>query len=180
MSSPFADRIKKMARNRLFRAVHPELTLEEKAAVNAYTDEQYKNVNAFLRGKKFSAKHKKTLLEIADILSSALSKMKPYYTGTCYRGTDLDDIQIQIYRDAANAGEKVTHAFFTSSSADPALAFEGNTTYIIKSKTGADVTTLSIHPAETEILFNKGVSFVVTLVKDKDATGKTYIYLEEA
>jgi hypothetical protein len=46
--------------------------------------------------------------------------------------------------------------------------------------TGADVTTLSVHTVETEILFNKGVSFVVTHVSEKDASGKTYIYLEEA
>jgi hypothetical protein len=70
-------------------------------------------------------------------------------------------------------GSVVKEDAFTSSSADPAQAFAGNTKFFIDSFHGKDVKAWSSVESELEILFDKGTSFDV-ISKTYDSVSHTY------
>ena len=96
------------------------------------------------------------LLERIDAVSAALAKL-PSHAGVVYRGTDLPPLAL----DAYVPGQPVTEPAFTSSSADPAESFPGNTLFVIDSVSGRDVSPYSAIPSEAEVLFDRGAHFSV-------------------
>jgi hypothetical protein len=108
-----------------------------------------------------------------DAVTAALAKL-PSYRGLVFRGTDLTPDVLARY----GAGADVTEAAFTSTSADAAEAFGGNTRFTIESTDGKLVTPYSAIPSEDEVLFPPGTRFHV-LSKEWDDEFGWLIALEE-
>lgn len=141
------------------------LTIADEAAIGDYTGPGYINVNAGLRGQIPMTPE---LQARADAVSLALSKL-PDAPGVAFRGAHLEIEQIDRYVP----GSVVKEDAFTSSAADPAQAFAGNTKFFIDSFHGKDVKAWSSVESESEILFDKGTSFDV-ISKTYDSVSHTY------
>lgn len=80
---------------------------------------------------------------------------------------------------AYEAGGEVTEAAFTSTSADSAGAFGGNTRFVIDSADGKLITPYSALPSEDEVLFPPGTRFHVLSKLWDDEFGRWLVELEE-
>lgn len=96
------------------------------------------------------------VLEAAERLSSALTKLPPY-VGLVHRGVDLPPHVLDSYRPGAVVEERA----FMSSSATPENAFPGNAQFVVQSASGRDISSLSQMPWEGEVLFDRGTRFRV-------------------
>lgn len=152
------------------QADYPDLHLMEIAAIRAYTEQEYWDVNRYKRGER----RKNTYLAaLSDTLSAALNKL-PDWAGISYRKTDINKFERAKYV----VGQEVTHPYYTSTTQSPdGAGFSGNTNYSIRVKTGKDVRVLSNFPDEEEILLNAGMRFRVVSVSENN--GETDIELEE-
>jgi len=182
MHSSIESRIEEMRTNPLYNTVFLDLSLEEKAVINAYTDNQYKNVNAYLRGTKFDAGHEAALHEISIQLSTALQKIDPpFISGNpVFRGCYMSADEISECISARDNNGTVIHACFSSTSKNAAMAFydkDKNAMKIIKSKKGKFIMDLSVYPLEEEVLFDKRSEFKVTHIND--TPDRLYVHLEE-
>jgi len=143
----------------------------DQAAMHDYTsiDGSYKVINGALRSG--TAAERAAIAPRAEAISTALSKL-PRYEGPVFRGTLLgaDDLARYV------PNSTVTEAAFTSTSADKAKQFSGNTEFLIKSLTGRDVAAVSEVPTESEVLFDKGTSFKV-LDKLYDASREKWVIM---
>lgn len=161
-----------------YKGVFPELTMEEKASVHGYTDQEYWSLNSYLRGMKVNPLNAIYFDNYRNLLNNALDAIEQPFQGLTYRGTDLNASALQVYKDALKSGEPVTHDYFTSSSADPGSQFNGNTRFVILSRNGKQIESISWHGHEKEVLFKAGTKFKVTKIVKKD-DGASYIYLQE-
>jgi ADP-ribosyltransferase exoenzyme len=182
MHNSIKSRLEEMKNNPQYNTVFPYLAIEEKAVINAYTDRQFLNLNALLRGVKFEDGHEKALKEISNLLSTALEKIIPPYNGgnAVYRGCYMSDEEITAFTEAHNNNDTVIHAYFTSSSKNPAKAFydkDKNAMKIIKSKEGRLIMDLSVYPYEEEVLFNKQCQYKVTYINKTSA--RVFVHMEE-
>jgi hypothetical protein len=157
---------------------HPQLTLLEKASIYGYTINQFNDLNSYLRGHSYT-KSAVYLGFYSRTLSRALRKIGRNFTGVVYRGAIMDHIDISIYSDAFQAGVPITHSYFTSTTQDPAQSFMGNVQFVINSKRGVDISKVSAHEKETEILFDKGTSFEITDINHDVIDDVYYIYMDE-
>ncbi len=148
----------------------PPLTAARRAAVVDYTGDAFEEVN----GPLWRGTADETIMRQADELSDALTAF-PAHEGLVYRGTQLPDEAIARYEP----GQTVTHPAFTSTSTDPAEAFPGNVQMFIQSTTGKDVSAVSAHGYEAEVLFDKGTEFRVVAKTWDDATRQWEIVLRE-
>src|SRR6185369_17062035 len=73
-----------------------------------------------------------------NLLNGALDKL-PNYEQTVYRGGNFSKDIINQYKAASKSGEPITELGFTSTSKYTGTALEGDTFFVIKSKTGKDV-----------------------------------------
>lgn len=162
------------------------LSEKEKTAVKNYTDdEQYKNINKFLRGEidKLDPKDTQTIKTLENVLDKAELKADI----TLYRGVAADfiekafkdthykerfkntfykrpkDFEIDDIKDYFK-GKIFTEKGFMSTSFDKTKAYDDKEIMLtIKAPTGLkalNVSTLSMHD-EAEMLINKGYSFKV-------------------
>jgi hypothetical protein len=160
------------------KASHPELSIEEKAAVYGYTRSQWETLNKHLRAKysgEFVGRSEQVnyLNEYESLLNISLSKMKSVYSGEVYRGSMLSEKDLGGY---VVGKTKIENGFFSTSS-KPGAQFPGNTMFIINSKGGKELLGLSSRQEEREVLFPSRTSFTV---KKKEKKGETtYIYLDE-
>lgn len=145
------------------------LTFEEMAYAQTYTGAGYRQVNSQLRHGTID----EPTYEYATRFDRVLDKL-PVHRATTYRGTDLTAAQAAKYEP----GKVVVEAAFTSSSKDKSFQNKGDYGFIIKGKTGRDISSVSKYPHEQEILFKKNTAFKVTKVEPKYNGGKT-IYMEE-
>jgi hypothetical protein len=186
--SSIADRISTMKVRTSYKSVHTYLSPEEKAAINAYTDDQFYNLNKFLRGERFPAAHEEALKEISTLLSKALQNFTPKYTATAHRGTCLPENVIDQYKDALKNKTTITHSYFTSSSSNAAVAekvvekpckniTERKVLFNITSRNGNFVKELSQYETEDEVLFDKHTNFETTSIND--TSDIVYIHLKE-
>ena len=159
----------------IVKSYRPELKnipTEDLVAVRGYTGEDHYEINQALRTKD------KTELERLDpyikCAASGLDQM-PLHQGTVYRGTDLSSSEAKKYKK----GVVVTEQAFTSSSYDEYEAFDGNTKFIIDSASGKDVSFISEHSDESEVLFKPGTKFEVLDVQIHPRTGKRLIFMQE-
>jgi hypothetical protein len=160
-----------------YKNVFPELTIEEKASIHGYTDNEYWRLNSYLRGLNVSQESAAYLDAYRNLLNNALDAISKPFEGIAYRGSSLDAEAIAAYKTALKEGTAITHDYFTSSSYDAGSQFQGNTKFIIYSKNGRIIEPVSYHDHEKEVLFKAGSKFRVKKIK-KDGS-VTYITLEE-
>jgi hypothetical protein len=156
------------------KAAHPEyadIPIDEMIAIRGYAAEDYALLNKALRAQ--DAAELERLSGYIQKATSGLEKLPPY-AGTVNRGASMTEDMVARYVP----GQTVTEAGFTSTSAKGGTPFKGNTNFIIKSKTGKDVSMISKFPKEKEILFPPGTQFKVNAVQ-KPAPGVNIIFLEE-
>lgn len=145
------------------------LTFEELAYAQTYTGNGYRQVNSQLR----SGTIDEATYEYATRMDRTLQKL-PSAPGTTYRSTDLTKEQILKYAP----GKVVVESAFTSTSKSKKFLDKYETGFVVRGKTGKDITTVSKYPHEEEILFNKNTAFRVQK-HEKTHSGRTIIYLQE-
>lgn len=127
------------------------LSTEELIALHTYTQSDYVKINDELRGKRPMTTFTRT---ITDLAVQGMNKL-PEYDGRVLRGTNLP-----LGKDKACVrGAIIVDAGFTSTSAGG--PFPGTHQFVIKSKGGRDISFLSKHPQEKEILFPPNHQFKV-------------------
>jgi hypothetical protein len=147
-------------------AAAEKMTPLEAAHIVAYTGLYYAKINSVLRKNKLS----ETQFSVQNILNNGLRKL-PEYKGEVQRGTDLTSEQLDKY-EVDKIGQET--GFMSSSSKH---SWQGNVLFKIKSLTGRDVSSMSQHPSEHEVLFPSHTFFHV---KKKYPFGdKTVIEMEE-
>lgn len=144
------------------------LTFEELAYAQTYTGSGYRQVNGQLRQGTIDD----ATYEYATRFDRVLDKL-PVHRQTTYRGTDLSKTQSDKYQ----VGKVVVEAAFTSTSKDKKFQNKGDWGFIVKGKTGRDISSVSKYPHEQEILFKKNTAFRVTKREERVIGGT--IYLEE-
>jgi hypothetical protein len=156
------------------------LTEGEQRSVGLYTGWGYDHINSHLRGVDPGLGRiydSPELDRIADEVSSGLAKM-PAHEGVTYRGTNLpDDVMSQVRQ-----GGTFSDPAFLSSSRDVSTAqtfrSDGNAMLHIDGRSGKDVSGLSAHGNEAEILFDRATEFRV-VKKELNPDGYWDIHLEE-
>lgn len=141
----------------------------EFGAITRYTGSMFRPVNRTLREQNaFTGDQINpnwvTSAEFARVLDSALAKLPPYI-GTVNRGlTTNDPATINMLVPG-----KIFHSpqFLSTSKSS---GFDGTIKFTIQSATGRDVSSMSSHSAEAEVLFPSGSEFLITDVK-KTGTG---------
>lgn len=157
------------------RVVHSvnDLSKDEKAAVTIYTGDDYKNINDSLRGKDTATPQN---AQVIDTLTNALQESELSENMTLYRGTSITALGSELMNLSPEelVGESFTERGFTSTSTDDYMAryFATNYNYnsrpmimTIDARVGdhaLNVTPISQHPSEQEILFNRDTSFTIT------------------
>jgi hypothetical protein len=176
-------------------AEHPELNdipLEDLVAIRAFTDKEnklYKEVNEALRNEDKDPGKMAELRPLSNCIISGLGQL-PAYEGIVHRDIDLKD---EGFKGGYEEG-KLTHwEAFSSTSIKPGefakvsanadeFAEEGgtynpnyyNTMISINSKYGRDVSFLSVHPEEKEILFPPTTITTLDIYKDPNEDPKTW------
>jgi hypothetical protein len=99
----------------------------------------------------------------------------PSFRGVVYRGTTLSDDGAALYFPGAVLFEPA----FVSATANPACRFPGNTTFVIASINGRDVSMLADSPEEAEVLFFAGSRFKVLATEYDSRADDRRIFLAE-
>jgi hypothetical protein len=150
------------------------LTSEDLSALNNYTGLGHEDLNDALRTGTMDASQQARV----EALNRALEKLPPH-SGLVYRGTDLPPEVLAQYQP----GAVVTEDAFVSTSVDPAVArspaFAGNVEFRIVSKTGRDISSLSLISHEQEVLFPSGMQFYVITRTTDSLMGTTIIEIAE-
>jgi ADP-ribosyltransferase exoenzyme len=150
------------------------LTSEDLSALDNYTGLGHEYLNDALRTGTLDASQQARV----DALNRALEKLPPH-GGLVYRGTDLPPEVLAQYQP----GAVVTEDAFVSTSVDPAVArspaFSGNVEFRIVSKTGRDISSLSLISHEQEVLFPSGKQFYVITRTTDPLMGTTIIEMAE-
>lgn len=140
----------------------PEFKKEEIAAVSEYGNTYYRRINSYLRDK--DAPRQEYEENFAIVMNNALNKL-PNYSETVYRGGTFSKALLSKYK----TGVTVTEDAFVSTSKYAGTALEGDTFFIIRSKTGKEVEKIMEFeiegPTEGEVLFKPGTRFKVDEVK---------------
>jgi hypothetical protein len=129
------------------------LTSHELHHLKNYTGSGYREVNAALRKGEVG----ESLMQRVNAINAGLSKL-PSYHGQVTRFAQLKPEQWAKYE----VGKTVEEQGFTSSSRRTDWGWSGGTKFIIQSKNGKDVSHLSHHPGEKEVLFRSNTRFRVT------------------
>jgi len=142
------------------------------SAVRHYITSDYARVNSALR-----SLDPVQLAELDGFIRQVTEGLfeLPSFRGVVYRGATLSDEAAAHYVP----GHVVFENAFISATGEPARRFPGDTTFVIASINGRDVSMLSETPDELEVLFFTGTRFKV-LATEHDATARErYIYLAE-
>ncbi len=145
---------------------------DEAGVIKYYTSDDRKIGALNKRLREGKATHKDKI--ITKLLNQALDKM-PDYKGAVYRGIEISNVDnfLKIY----SKGGKVNFKQFTSTSFKKLQAYGGNVQYVIESRKGKDISSLSYKEKEKEILFRTDTEFLIKGVEKKE--GKYYIKLKE-
>lgn len=107
-------------------------------------------------------------------LVNALEKLPPY-VGPVFRGSNLP---VEIL-DRYVPGTAVTEFAFVSTTADVTSEFPVSAEFEIFSRNGKDISQISAHPEEKEVLFTVYTTFEVLSRAIDPSTGKTRIRLTD-
>jgi hypothetical protein len=135
----------------------------EAVAIVAYSGSHYAQLNAQIRSGTMSVDQYKFMKS----LNAALDKL-PAHTKTTFRKASLSPEQFAAYKPGMITEER---AFMSTSKKQ--ATWSGNHTFEVNGKSGRDISKLSSHPGEAEVLFKSGSRFLVKEVKG------THIVLEE-
>lgn len=128
------------------------ITPSEAASIVAYSGSHYNGVNAALRaGVMTEEQH-----HYAVLLNSSLDKLPPY-VGVSYRKASMPESAKGLYQP----GMVIEERAFTSTSKNSST-WHGDLRFEIHGKSGRDISKLSSHPDESEVLFKSGSRFKVT------------------
>lgn len=141
----------------------------ETAMIKSYTGSGSGPINSALRKGSWSIKQH----IYANTVNKALKKL-PAYTGVTKRFADLDASLQSLYQ----VGNVVEERAFTSTSKNPGWSWGGNTRYYISGKSGRDVSGISNHKNEGEVLYPARTFFKVTKVTGAPG-GIMEIHMEE-
>ena len=166
-------------------AVPPTMHPAEAKAITNYTSEMqgargtqdYRDMNASLYKHDPKALQERQAQD-AEIKTTAsgLNKM-PAHQGEVYRSANMPPETQAKYQ----VGKTVTEEGFVSTSTNPKAShsnnnFSGNSKYTIQSETGRDISQLSTHKGEGEVLFTPGTNFDVVKTKEVVAPKKLYTH----
>jgi hypothetical protein len=147
---------------------------EDLSALADYTGLGHEELNNALRSGTMDASQQARI----EALNGALDKLPPH-EGPVFRGTNLPPEVLAQYQ----RGSIVTESGFLSTSMDLKVAqseaFAGNVEFRIWSKTGHDISALSVIPTEHEVLFRTDVPFYVVNRRIDPLTGRTVIEMIE-
>ena len=138
------------------------MTGQEAAHIIGYTDGEYGKLNKGLRAGALTPEQHNYVKH----LDAALDRLPPH-EGETRRGAELSPEARAHYK----VGMVVHEAGYASTSKH--RKFGGNTTFHFKGHSGRDVSFMSLHPNEGEVLYKRGTWFKVVKI-----TGNT-IHLEE-
>lgn len=140
------------------------------ALISDYTDGRSEPLNAALRSGKLTDGQR----EHVAMLNEAVAAL-PRYEGPAQSGATLTAAQQAVYKP----GAVVKPREFVSASIDKQVR-TGNTQFAIEAtgRRGADVTKLSNHPGEHEVLFPSGSAFRVGKVEGEPG-GDMKVWMEE-
>ena len=147
------------------------LTMTDLVAVRRYITEDYALVDDALR--RVDAEKLKELDAHIRVATFGLIEL-PAYRGPVFRGTELPEATLAKYEP----GLVVREHGFVSATANAAVRFPGNTTYVIESVNGREVERVADEPIEHEVVFFTGTRFAV-LDTDRDPGGDATVYLRE-
>jgi phage-related protein (TIGR01555 family) len=131
-----------------------DMEVHDIVAIQAYTGAHYKAVNQQLRTGSIT----KAQFQFAKTLSGALNKL-PEYTKTTYRKATLTQAQAALYEP----GYIVPERGFTSTAKSDGV-WSGSHHYVIEGHGGRDISQISHHQGEQEVLFDMNSHFEVTKV----------------
>jgi len=154
---------------------HPspeDIPEEALVAVRGYITADFARIDAALR--RLDEAELKELDAYIRLATYGLFHL-PSFRGVVYRGCNLSRETLSHYIPGTVVFE---HAFI-SATANPARRFPGNTTFVIASINGRDVSMLADDPEEREVVFFTGTRFKV-LKTERDARADDwYVYLAE-
>ena len=142
------------------------------AALKSYLADDYVAVDAALRN--LEPTKLAQLDERIRLATQGLFEL-PSFRGIVYRGTTLPAETVAHYVPGTEVFE---HAFIRAT-ADPARRFPGNTTFVIASINGRNVSPIAPDPDACEVLFFTGTRFKVLAVETDDVFDHKVIYLAE-
>lgn len=152
----------------------------EAATLIAYTGDLYADLNKSLA----SGAKNNEVVNAERALSNAVKKLRPPFEGTAYRRVGIGGKSAkqfdEIFKNGTGRVEFKTALSTTNSSKSdyhPERSNTGNF-YVIKSKTGKEITNFSIHSEEREVLFGPGSKFNVGGAYKNDK-GQRFIELYE-
>ena len=148
-----------------------KLNMTDLVAVRRYITDDYALLDDALR--KVDAGKLKELDAHIRVATFGLIEL-PSHRGPAFRGIELSEATLAKYQPRLVIRE---HAF-VSATANPALRFPGNVTYVIESVNGRNVELVADSPIEREVVFFTGTRFFVLAV-DRDAHGEATVYLRE-
>lgn len=165
------------------KEAYPFIDIEKINSINIYSSHFYQEINKFNRGllKSFDSKNgitKKWYEALTRQINSGLDEIPNKYKGLVFRGTSLDQKQLEPYINAFKNGSVHIEKAFLSTSYSENKAFGGNVFFEITSKKGTMIEKLSDFESEKEVLFKAGQKFKVTDVIDK-GSGNYFIKMEE-
>lgn len=149
-----------------------DIAEEHLAAVKRYMTTDYPNVNAALR--RLDEAQMAQLDAFIRLVTEGLFQL-PSFRGVVFRGATLSDDAAAHYVP----GHVIFEHSFISATGDIARRFPGNTTFVIASINGRDVSMLSDTPEELEVLFFTGTRFKVLATEHDEAANERFIYLAE-
>jgi SPP1 gp7 family putative phage head morphogenesis protein len=136
------------------------LTLAEKVAVHVWTLDTspvpwFARINAMMRMSELSPGELEAVMPVAHALLSALRKL-PKFDGTVYRGVKERPIGADAFEQFVRNHESeewVYHPGFVGASAVAEGRLRGRAVLVIESRTGRDISSLSVKPDQREVLF---------------------------
>jgi hypothetical protein len=149
-----------------------DIPIEDLVAVKSYISEDYGAIDGALR--RMARAKLEQLDAYIRVATSGLYRLPPY-RGPVYRATTLSgDIAAKYV-----PGITVREHSFVSSVASPTIRFCANTTFVIASVNGRDVSMLSDHPEEGEVVSFSDTCFRVLAVQGKESSAERTIYMAE-
>lgn len=142
-------------------AAFKQATPEQAMLVRWYTGGGYRELNPPIYNKTATA----TDLERVEAVNGALRAALQRYVGTVYRGSG--PIDLEPFRKALREGSTATIHTLTSTSKDSSRQFGGALKFVIQSRTGIPVNTISLAKAEQEVLFPAGSVFRVLAIDER-------------
>jgi hypothetical protein len=141
----------------------------ERIAVYTWTKDTdgeawFRRINRAMRGEVSDSVEVGKILPLANALQSGLAKLPPF-EGVVYRGVRKSGFAgYDEHLAQFNTGDDVILLGFSAASIERDAMFVGDLTLVLRSLAGKEITGLSAHPKEREVLFSQDSLFAVKRV----------------